>query len=89
MNSIFRIEVLPSAERDLKHIPRPARQELIAAINSLAVNPRPFGYKPLQTKRRLFRVRAGVYRVIYAIEPERATVVILRAGHRRSVYRNL
>ena len=35
----------------------------------------------------LWRYRVGDYRLIAAIEDDRATVLILRVGHRREVYR--
>ncbi len=39
--------------------------------------------------RNVWRIRVGVYRVIYRIEHARLIVEIIRVGHRREVYRRL
>ena len=36
---------------------------------------------------RLYRLRIGNYRVVYAVQHEARRVVLLRVGHRKSVYR--
>ena len=38
---------------------------------------------------RLYRLRVGDYRVVYAVQHDARRVVLLRVGHRRSVYRGL
>jgi mRNA interferase RelE/StbE len=57
------------------------------AINELASNPRPFGYRKLAGYEDVFRIRVGIYRIIYTIEDEILTVVIIKIDHRSSVYR--
>jgi mRNA interferase RelE/StbE len=52
-----------------------------------AENPRQLG-KPLQgDKGGLWRYRVGDYRLICEIQDERITVLVLRVGHRKDVYR--
>ncbi|MBF0172068.1 MAG: type II toxin-antitoxin system RelE/ParE family toxin [Magnetococcales bacterium] len=34
-----------------------------------------------------WRIRVGVYRVLYVIEDERLVVLVVNVGHRREVYR--
>lgn len=36
-----------------------------------------------------YRIRAGDYRVIYAVDEDAAAVLVLGIGHRRDVYRRL
>jgi len=43
----------------------------------------------LSAAERLFRIRVGDYRVIYAIEDDRLLVLVLRVAHRREAYRKL
>jgi mRNA interferase RelE/StbE len=43
--------------------------------------------KKLGGKADYFRIRVGEYRVLYRIEGKRVTVVVVKIGHRRDVYR--
>ena len=58
-------------------------------IRCLAENPRPPGVKALAGPSKLFRLRAGKYRVIYQIRGDVLLVLIVKIGHRRDVYRKL
>ena len=51
----------------------------------LGEDPQPPGAKALQGRPGL-RVRIGNYRIIYTIEEDVLTVVIVALGHRRDVY---
>lgn len=73
------------AEKRLKKLPENVRQKILAAILSLADNPRPYGYKKL-TGRDAYRIRVGDYRIIYEIEDKIVTVTIIDVGHRREIY---
>jgi mRNA interferase RelE/StbE len=35
----------------------------------------------------VFRIRTGVFRIIYSIENDRLLIIILKVGHRKDVYR--
>jgi mRNA interferase RelE/StbE len=58
------------------------------AIASLALNPRPPGYKKLRGIN-AYRIRSGDYRIIYEIHDNIITVVVIDIGHRREIYRRL
>ncbi|MDR0733605.1 MAG: type II toxin-antitoxin system RelE/ParE family toxin [Dysgonamonadaceae bacterium] len=57
------------------------------AVNALANNPRPFGYKKLKNYDNNYRIRVGVYRVIYRIEDRELIVEVIKIEHRSKVYR--
>ncbi len=56
-------------------------------IRSLADDPRPAGCEKLSGQER-YRVRQGVYRIVYEIEDDKLTVLVVKVGHRRDVYRS-
>ena len=56
------------------------------AIASLALNPRPQGYKKLKSTN-AYRIRSGNYRIIYEIHEDIITIVVIDVGHRREIYR--
>ncbi len=58
---------------------------IFKAIQNLAKNPRPFGYKKLKGKT-TYRIRVGDYRVIYDIKSEILVIEIIDVGHRKNIY---
>lgn len=83
----YRIELTRAAARDLTEIPKSVLKRLDACILGLAGDPLPPGAKKLKNSGGLFRVRVGDYRIIYRIEQEVLTVLVVKIGHRREVYR--
>lgn len=71
----------------LEKIPKIDRNKIILAIEHLAINPRPVGAKKL-TGREGWRIRIGIYRVIYEVEDQICRVLVLDVGHRKEIYRN-
>jgi mRNA interferase RelE/StbE len=57
-----------------------------AAIDDLAINPRPAGSVKL-AGRDDFRIRVGDYRIVYAVDDADDLVLIARIAHRRDAYR--
>jgi mRNA interferase RelE/StbE len=57
------------------------------AVNDLSNNPRPFGCIKLSGFDNLYRIRVGVYRVIYSIEDDILTVEVIKVDHRSNVYK--
>ncbi|MGP6203690.1 type II toxin-antitoxin system RelE family toxin [Microbacterium sp. F2] len=81
----YRIEVLPAAVREIRKLPPEAKRRVQAVIVLLSENPRPPAATTL-TARPEWRVRTGDYRVLYRIEDDILTIVVVRASHRRDVY---
>jgi len=82
----YEIFVRPTAARELKKLPPEARESVGKAINSLADNPRPFGYEKL-TDRKGFRYRVGNYRIVYDIQDKELVVEVIKVADRKEVYR--
>ena len=73
------------AQKQLGKISPPHFNRIIKAINELAANPRPAGYRKL-TGRPGYRIRIRDYRVIYKIEDKILAVFIIDIGHRKEIY---
>jgi mRNA interferase RelE/StbE len=85
----YTILTLASARRQLNQLQKSHNSKLrkiIAAITSLADNPRPAGIKKLAHRPEL-RLRVGNYRILYSIDDVLRTVTICAIAHRREVYR--
>lgn len=81
------IRVSATAERQLRAVPRADQPRLIEAIKALASDPRPRGCRKLQGYDDIFRIRVGIYRVLYTVQARQLVVIVLKIGHRRDVYR--
>lgn len=82
----YRVLFTTAAAREVKKLPRPARDRVLEAIAALADDPRPRSSKKLVGEQTAWRVRVGDYRVIYDILDGELIVTVVRAAHRREVY---
>lgn len=83
----YRVLIKPSAVKEIESIPqKKIRQQIVRRIQELAENPRPLGSKKLSGHDR-YRIRQGVYRIVYAVEDDKLVVYVVNVGHRKDVYR--
>jgi len=82
----YRVELAPSAARELKKFTPDVRRRIQGVLELLADDPRPPAAKQLVGGAGEWRVRTGDYRVIYEIHDAQVLVLVLRMGHRREVY---
>ena len=85
--SEFRIEVSLIAEKQLLALEREDQVRVAGAIRKLADNPRPRGCRKLRDYSDVYRIRVGVFRILYSIEQDRLLILVLKIGHRRDLYR--
>lgn len=83
----YRIAFLPSARRQFDRLPHSVRSRLEPRLAALADEPRPTGVVALQGEDRLLRLRVGDYRIVYRVDDDVLTIVVVRVGHRSKVYR--
>lgn len=83
----FRVTLAPSASRQLPKLDPAAKRRVQAALDLLAEEPRPPAATQLVGGAGEWRVRTGDYRIVYEIHAQDLLVLVLRVGHRRSVYR--
>lgn len=86
--SSYEVQIARRALRVLATLPRKEQQRVRAAIDLLADNPRPPGCTKLSGEDSAYRVRVGVYRIVYEVIDDRLLVHVVRIGHRREVYRS-
>lgn len=89
MSTDYRIELAPSAARQLRKLDPQARRRIQAAIDLLILDPRPPGAKQLSGGEGEWRVRTGDYRIVYGIHDQELVVLVLALGHRRDIYKKL
>ena len=82
----YRLTFKKSVTKDFRSIPKDDVTRILIRIKALANDPRPKGSEKLSGQER-FRVRQGVYRILYEIFDEQLVIVVVKVGHRREVYR--
>ncbi len=82
----FEVVFKQSVTKDLRHIPTRDIARILSRIRGLASEPRPNGIETLPGQQR-YRIRQGVYRIVYEVRDVESLVVVVKVGHRRDVYR--
>lgn len=89
----YKIVVHSKAQKELHKLPTFSKNHAEKAIDDLAENPYPTGYKKLtgfkndRTKiKECYRIRVGDFRVIYTIEQDIITITIVQVKKRGDIY---
>jgi mRNA interferase RelE/StbE len=82
----YRILIRKSVYKDLDRIPKKDVKRIISAIGKLQNDPRPSQSRKLSGDDK-YRLRCGSYRVIYEIKDDELVVFVVKARHRKDVYR--
>jgi len=83
----YELLISQSAEKTLKRLPKKDTARVVATIEKLAIDPRPQGCRKLSGEVNTYRVRVGVYRIIYEIGDQLLRILILKIGNRKDIYR--
>ena len=75
-----------SVAKDLREFPKADVKRILQRVRSLVDDPRPPGCEKLSGQQR-YRVRQGLYRIVYEIDDKVLIVLVVKVGHRRDVYR--
>ena len=76
----------PSAVKEIEVLPQRDRRRIVGRIQGLSSDPRPPGCEKLSGQDK-YRVRKGVYRVVYSVDDEELSILVVKIGHRKEVYR--
>ncbi|MDZ4872108.1 MAG: hypothetical protein CLLPBCKN_001496 [Chroococcidiopsis cubana SAG 39.79] len=83
----YSVEIAPAAKRQIKKLSKNIQQLIVERLEQLAEIPRPPGVLKMEGEESLYRIRVGDYRIIYEIQDRVLLIVIVKVGHRSSVYR--
>ena len=85
------IELTPQAKKDLGSIDKSQARRIRDFLNDRVAcmeDPRQSSRKLKNSKfGEVWRIRIGDYRIIYTIEDDKLILLVVRIGHRRSIYR--
>jgi mRNA interferase RelE/StbE len=84
----YKVRLTRQARKDLTALPQHVYRWVVETIDQLSIEPRPPSSKKLKGGDG-YSIRRGDYRIVYDIEDELLLVVVIRAAHRKDVYRAL
>ena len=79
----FELRFKPSVAKDLRGIPKTEVRRLLKRIEALGDDPRPAGCEKL-TGRDVYRIRQGVYRIVYSVDDADVVIEVIKVGPRRN-----
>lgn len=82
----YKLVFKKSVSKDLRSIPNKDVARILQRMEALQHNPRPVGSEKLSGQER-YRIRQGVYRIIYEVVDELLVVTVVKIGHRKHVYK--
>jgi len=82
----YKVTFKKSVLKDLKSVPKSDVIKIISKIDSLAEDPRRVGAIKLSGDE-LYRIRQGLYRILYEIKDRELIVQVIKVGHRSDVYK--
>jgi len=82
----YKLVFRKSVAKDLRLIPKKDVSRILQRIEELQEDPRPVGSEKLSGQER-YRLRQGVYRIIYEVADGLLVVTVVKVGHRKQVYK--
>lgn len=76
-----------SVAKDLRSIPKEDVARILKRIEALRDDPRGEGCIKLSAQER-YRIRQGVYRIVYEIREHELIVMVVKVGHRSEIYQS-
>jgi mRNA interferase RelE/StbE len=83
----YRITFKKSVTKDLRVIPKNDIKKILSKIDTLAEDPRGEGCIKLSGQES-YRVRQGLYRIVYEIKNDVLVVNVIKVAHRSHVYKS-
>ena len=84
---MYKIVFTNRALKDLKKIDQDAQRKIAIKLKGYSKGPLKYARKLIHPIIGTYRFRIGDYRIIFDIDEKNRVIVILRIGHRRSIYR--
>lgn len=92
--SNYTITFTKAAKKQFEKLPTQIQSRIAKRLSVLQSDPLPYGAEQLTDFEidgvgfdKLFRIRMGDYRIVYAVEHQIITITIVRIKHRKEVYK--
>ena len=84
----YSVRISPAAGREIRKLDRTVQRRVLKELDGLMTDPRPNGVEKLAgSDVPRYRVRVGDYRIVYRIDDQVLTVLVLNVADRKEIYR--
>ena len=85
----YQVEFTEKALSEFSRLPKKVQEKLSEEITALTDDPRPAGARKIKGQNDCYPLRQGDYQLVYAVVEDRLFILIVRAGHRKDVYKGM
>ena len=82
---MYSIEYSQRAVKELKKLEPKVARRIVSALERIRIRPHSFVVKLVGTD--YYRLKVDRYRVILAIKEKKLTILVIRVGHRKNIYK--
>ena len=84
--NMYEIIFTKQAAKFVQSLDEGYRNKIREIVDGLQINPFSWPYKKIKGETNLYRIRVGVYRILYEINRLEGKITILKIDHRSKVY---
>ena len=84
---MYEVELKPQAQRFIERQRGKVKRQLIKNIEALKEDPRPPNSKLLHSRKKIYRVRSGNYRIVYQVKDKVLLVIVAKVDDRKDIYK--
>ncbi len=82
----YAVVITKQAQKNLADLPKNYYHKISEHLLQLEQDPFPHGSIKLQGSQNDYRLRVGVYRILYTVEHNKLIITVIKIGHRKDVY---
>lgn len=84
---MYKVFLSKQAEKSIKELQTAYKEKIILVLKNLEKNPFYYPYKKIRGEEKLYRVRVGIYQIIYEIEQDKSVIYIIKISSREKAYK--
>ena len=84
---LYQVIIKESGQKQIKKLSSVYLSKIKTTILDLQHNPRPVNSKKLVGSKGVYRIRVGVYRIVYEIIDKELIVYVVDVEHRKDIYK--
>jgi mRNA interferase RelE/StbE len=82
---VFNLIYSKSAEKVIKKLPKKNQEHIISILERTRI--RPHSYFVRLVGKKVYKARAGDYRIIAQIQNNELVILVINVGHRKNIYK--
>ena len=85
----YRLLIKKSAKKEIRKLPKGYRSKIVNRINDLKNRPIHDAAEKIKGLDKVYRIRQGVYRIVYSVNKNELVVLVIKISHRKDSYKSL